>query len=165
MPNWNFSGLSLGCTSKLFPIHRKVLGFLNAALAGLLSFSQFMIKMENWVFWKQAWTVLLNVSQLTKELRNWDFWCPPYIPSHLWCLPFIAKICAGHKVDKKTKNFAEKKWFKSFLSSQFPSISNVFVLTWVFMTNYILEMFNIFLPECWLTKNCQTIRILSKWDQ
>ena len=50
MQNWDFPALTLGCTSKLFLIHREVLGFLNVAVAGLLSFSQFMIKMEIFFF-------------------------------------------------------------------------------------------------------------------
>ena len=36
--------LVLGCTSRFFPINKKILGFLNVALAGLLDFSQFMKK-------------------------------------------------------------------------------------------------------------------------
>ena len=52
------------------------MGFLNAALVGILNFFQFTKKKKNWVLWIKVWTVLLNFSQFTAELRNWDFWSP-----------------------------------------------------------------------------------------
>ena len=42
-----FFVLVLGYTSKFFPINKKIFGFLNVALAGLLNFSQFKKKMKN----------------------------------------------------------------------------------------------------------------------
>ena len=147
MQNWNFWALALDCTFQLFPIHREVLGFLNIALGGLLSFCQFVITMENWIFGKQAWAVLLNFCQFTKELGSWDFWSPPYIP-----LPFLkpcsySKKMRGGQGWQINKEFGRKKWFYSFLSSQFCSISNVFVLACVCRTNYILELFHILLLD------------------
>ena len=166
MQNWDFWVLALGCTSKLFPIHRKVLGFLIVALAGLLSFSQFMIKMENWAFWKQALVVLLNFSQFTKELGNWDFGSPPYIPLPSLKLSSSSKKMGWGQGWQINKEFRRKKlWFHSFRSFQFCSTSKVFALAGVFTTNYMMELFNILLPEGWLIKNCRTIRISNKWDQ
>ena len=166
MQYWDFWALAIGCTSKLFPIHRKILGFLNVTLTGLLSFSQFMIKMENWVFWKQAWAVLLNFCQFTKELGNWDFWSPPYtlLPS-LKPSSYRKKMRWGQGW-QINKEFRWKKiWFHAFRSSQFYSTFNVFVLALVCRTIYILELFNILLSESWLTKNCRTIKISNRWDQ
>ena len=42
-----FFVLVLGYTSKFFPINKKIFGFLNVALAGLLNFSQFKKKMKS----------------------------------------------------------------------------------------------------------------------
>ena len=151
MQNWNFWALALAldCTFQLFRIHREVLGFLNIALGGLLSFCQFVITMENWIFGKQAWAVLLNFCQFTKELGSCDFWSAPCIP-----LPFLKPCSYSKKMRwgqgwQINKEFGRKKWFHSFLSSQFCSISNVFVLACICRTNYILELFHILLLKSW----------------
>ena len=44
-----FGESDLSRTSTFFDIHKKILGFLNVALAGLLNFSEFMRKVENLV--------------------------------------------------------------------------------------------------------------------
>ena len=160
MQNWDLRALALGCTSKLFPIHREVLGFLILALGGPLSFSQFLIKMENWVFWKQVWTALLNFSQFTKELGNWDFWSPPYIPHPIFeAFLLQQKYALGTRLTNQQRLLLN--WFHSFRSSQFFSISNVVALVWVCRTNYILELYDIFLSEDWISGISKVLLVLS----
>ena len=65
----------------------------------------------------------------------------------------------GTRLTNKQRILKNKKWFHSFRSSQLCSTCNVFVLSLVCRTNYILELLNIILSECWLTKNCRTIKI------
>ena len=54
------------------------------------------------------------------SLKSWEigiFEVPIISPSHLWSLPLTTQICVGYKVDKLTKNLAEKKY--DFIHSVF----------------------------------------------
>ena len=53
--NLDFWGLLLGCTFKFFPIYKEILGFFNAAPAGLLNCSNFTCSAEKLEFLKSAW--------------------------------------------------------------------------------------------------------------
>ena len=130
-----------------FHFTERFFGFLNVALAGLVSLSQFMIKDGKLFFLKkkQAWAV------------------PLISPSCLWSLLLIAqKMCCGQSWQINKEFRWKKMWFHSFRSSQFCSVSKVFALAWICRTNYVLEAFNILLSKAWLTKNCRTIWISNK---
>ena len=70
--NCYFWVLVFGYSSKLFPIHKEILGCLNVALNGLLNFSQFR---KNFNFFKHKPRLYFQFfSQFTKELGYRGFW-------------------------------------------------------------------------------------------
>ena len=146
MQNWDFWALTLGCTSKLFSIHR---GFGIFKCCSSWTFPVYDKDGQFFFFFgKQAWTILLNFSQFTKELGNWDFWSPLYVP-----LPYLKPSSYSKKMHwgqgwQISKEFYEKKlWFHSFRSSQFCSVSNVFALAWVWRTNTYWNCSIFFFPK------------------
>ena len=133
---------------------RGFFGFLNVALAGLLSLSQFMIKDGTLFFFKKKTSLGCSPD---------NFEVPLISPSCLWSLLLIAqKMCCGQSWQINKEFRWKKMWFHSFRSSQFCSVSKVFALAWICRTNYVLEAFNILLSKGWLTKNCRTIWISNK---
>ena len=48
--NWEFLSVGLRLHFHVSPNSQTDLGFLSVAVAGLLNFSQFMKKMESWIF-------------------------------------------------------------------------------------------------------------------
>ena len=93
----------LGYTSKMFPIHKEILGFLDVALAGYLSFSQF-----SFFFFESKPRLYFQIFPNSQKI--WEtgiFEVPSY--SHLLSLkPFSYSETMRWKQDWQIRSFAEK---------------------------------------------------------
>ena len=77
--HWNFWVLILGCSSKFFPSHKDILGFLNIAINNFsMDFSIFFIHEKEWVYWIYVCNIshkLLRPSQFLEnflEILEWS---------------------------------------------------------------------------------------------
>ena len=154
MQNWDFWALTLGCTYKLFPLHREVFWIFKCCSSWT---SQFV------PVYDKRWKIVFFKKKTSLGCSPDNFEVPLISPSCLWSLLLIAqKMCCGQSWQINKEFRWKKMWFHSFRSSQFCSVSKVFALAWICRTNYVLEAFNILLSKGWLTKNRRTIWISNK---
>ena len=114
-PQWVQIPKVLGYTSKMFPIHKEILGFLDVALAGYLSFSQF-IKMICFFFFESKPRLYFQIFPNSPKI--WEtgiFEVPSY--SHLLSLkPFSYSETMGWKQGWEiSKEFCRKNIWFSFV--------------------------------------------------